>query len=79
MAANPSLRALGVFQESDRYFQVVLRNGVEPKSIKTMGVFPPGIGLYFTNHYLASLGIDPHDGHTREHKPARTACFAGAR
>lgn len=58
MAANPSLRALGVFQESDRYFQVVLRNGVEPKSIKTMGVFP-GIGLYFTNQYLASLGIDP--------------------
>lgn len=58
MAANPSLRALGVFQESDRYFQVVLKNGIEPKSIKTMGVFP-GIGLYFTYQYLASLGIDP--------------------
>lgn len=58
MAANPSLRALGVFQDSDRYFQVVLRDGVAPADIKTMGVFP-GIGLYFTDLYLRSLGIDP--------------------
>lgn len=58
MAANPSLRALGVFEDSDRYFQVVLREGVEPKDIETMGVFP-GIGLYFTDLYLRSLGRDP--------------------
>ncbi|NIL76230.1 hypothetical protein RhoFasB10_02344 [Rhodococcus sp. B10] len=58
MAANPQLRALGVFQDSDRYFQVVLRDGVQPKDIKTMGVFP-GIGVYFTDLYLRSLGLDP--------------------
>lgn len=58
MAANPTLRALGVFQESDRYFQVVLRDGVTPDSITTMGVFP-GIGLYFTDLYLRSVGLDP--------------------
>ncbi|KQU56823.1 hypothetical protein ASG84_19235 [Rhodococcus sp. Leaf278] len=58
MAANPSLRALGAFQDSDRYFQVVLRDGVSPANIKTMGVFP-GIGLYFTDLYLRSLGMDP--------------------
>ncbi|WP_072803192.1 ABC transporter substrate-binding protein [Rhodococcoides yunnanense] len=58
MAANPGLRALGVFQDSDRYFQVVLREGLAPADITTMGVFP-GIGLYFTDLYLRSLGIDP--------------------
>ncbi|UZG52927.1 ABC transporter substrate-binding protein [Rhodococcus opacus] len=58
MAANPSLRALGVFEDSDRYFQVALREGVESKDIETMGVFP-GIGLYFTDLYLRSLGRDP--------------------
>ena len=58
MAANPSLRALGAFEDSDRYFQVALREGVEPKDIETMGVFP-GIGLYFTDLYLRSLGRDP--------------------
>lgn len=58
MAANPSLRALGVFQDSDRYFQVVLREGLAPQDIRTMGVFP-GIGVYFTDLYLRSLGIDP--------------------
>jgi NitT/TauT family transport system substrate-binding protein len=62
MAANPSLRALGVYEDSQRYFQVVLRPGVTPQSIKTMGVFP-GISLYFTDIYLRSLGIDP--AHTK--------------
>jgi NitT/TauT family transport system substrate-binding protein len=58
MANNTSLRALGVYEESDRYFQVVLREGATPQSIKTFGVFP-GIGLYFTDAYLRSLGVDP--------------------
>lgn len=58
MAANPSLRALGVFQDSDRYFQVVLREGLAPSDIRTMGAFP-GIGAYFTDLYLRSLGLDP--------------------
>lgn len=58
MAANPSLRALGVYEESDRYFQVVVREGIEPKQIRTVGVFP-GIGLYFTDLYLRSIGLDP--------------------
>ncbi|NKY58399.1 ABC transporter substrate-binding protein [Nocardia flavorosea] len=58
MAANPSLRALGVYEESDRYFQVVVREGVEPNQIRTVGVFP-GIGLYFTDLYLRSIGLDP--------------------
>ncbi len=47
-----------VYEESDRYFQVVLRPGVTPQSIKTMGVFPV-IGLYFTDAYLRSVGLDP--------------------
>ncbi|MEU4841250.1 ABC transporter substrate-binding protein [Nocardia testacea] len=58
MAANPSLRALGVYEESTRYFQVVVREGIDPKSIRKIGVFP-GIGLYFTDLYLMSLGLDP--------------------
>lgn len=58
MAGNPGLRALGVYEDSDRYFRVVLREGVAPRGIKTMGVFP-GIGLYFTDRYLRSLGLDP--------------------
>ncbi|MBB5916150.1 NitT/TauT family transport system substrate-binding protein [Nocardia transvalensis] len=58
MAGNPGLRALGVYEDSDRYFRVVLREGVTPKSVKKMGVFP-GIGLYFTDRYLRSLGLDP--------------------
>ncbi|WP_039798559.1 ABC transporter substrate-binding protein [Nocardia araoensis] len=58
MSGNPGLRALGVYEDSDRYFRVVLREGVTPNSIKTMGVFP-GIGLYFTDRYLRSLGLDP--------------------
>ncbi|MFF3567635.1 ABC transporter substrate-binding protein [Nocardia jiangxiensis] len=58
MAGNPGLRALGVYEDSDRYFRVVLRNGVTPKSIRKMGVFP-GIGLYFTDRYLRSVGLDP--------------------
>jgi NitT/TauT family transport system substrate-binding protein len=47
-----------VFEDSDRYFQVVLREGVASGDIETMGVFP-GIGLYFTDLYLRSLGRDP--------------------
>ncbi|NKY43809.1 ABC transporter substrate-binding protein [Nocardia cerradoensis] len=58
MAGNPGLRALGVYEDSDRYFRVVLRGGATPKSIRKMGVFP-GIGLYFTDRYLRSLGVDP--------------------
>ncbi|MGI5220342.1 ABC transporter substrate-binding protein [Nocardia sp. CA-290969] len=58
MAANPSLRALGVYEESDRYFQVVVRAGIEPEQIRKVGVFP-GIGLYFTDLYLRSIGLDP--------------------
>lgn len=58
MAGNPGLRALGVYEDSDRYFRVVLRSGITPKSIRKMGVFP-GIGLYFTDRYLRSVGLDP--------------------
>ncbi|MEV5652367.1 ABC transporter substrate-binding protein [Nocardia sp. NPDC052254] len=58
MAGNPGLRALGAYEDSDRYFRIVLRKGAAPNSIRKMGVFP-GIGLYFTDRYLRSLGLDP--------------------
>jgi NitT/TauT family transport system substrate-binding protein len=59
MANNAGLRALGVFQASDRYLKVVLRKGVNtPKQIKTMGSIQ-GLGLYATHAYLRHHGIDP--------------------
>ncbi|MFD0689205.1 ABC transporter substrate-binding protein [Actinomadura fibrosa] len=61
MANNANLRALGVFQSSDRYLKVVLRKGVDaPKQIRTMGSIQ-GIGLYATHAYLKHNGIDPAD------------------
>ncbi|WP_225991265.1 ABC transporter substrate-binding protein [Actinomadura montaniterrae] len=59
MANNANLRALGVFQSSDRYLKVVLRKGIDgPKQVKTMGSIQ-GIGLYATHAYLKHNGIDP--------------------
>lgn len=43
MAANPSLRALGVFQDSDRYFQVVLRDGSHRRTSRQWGCFPESV------------------------------------
>ncbi|MBM4576064.1 ABC transporter substrate-binding protein [Rhodococcus hoagii] len=58
MAANPTLRATRCL----RGIRPLLPGGapprVTPQSIKTMGVFP-GIGLYFTDAYLRSVGLDP--------------------
>ncbi|WP_328500814.1 ABC transporter substrate-binding protein [Streptomyces sp. NBC_00457] len=59
MASNPDLRSLGVFQSSDRYLKVVLRDGItSPKQIKTMASIG-GLGLYATHQYLRHNGIDP--------------------
>jgi len=59
MVTNPDLRALGVFQSSDRYLKVVLRDGIDsPKQIKTMASIG-GLGLYSTHRYLLHNGIDP--------------------
>ncbi|NGO06668.1 ABC transporter substrate-binding protein [Streptomyces sp. HC44] len=59
MASNPGLRSLGVFQSSDRYLKVVLRDGItSPKQIKTMASIG-GLGLYATHQYLRHNGIDP--------------------
>ncbi|XVQ16285.1 ABC transporter substrate-binding protein [Spirillospora sp. CA-255316] len=59
MAANDGLRALGVFQESDRYLKVVLRDGIDrPQQIRTMASIQ-GIGLYSTHAYLRHHRIDP--------------------
>lgn len=59
MVTDPGLRALGVFQSSDRYLKVVLRDGVtSPKQIKTMASIG-GLGLYATHQYLKHNGIDP--------------------
>jgi NitT/TauT family transport system substrate-binding protein len=59
MASSDGLRALGVFQESDRYLKVVLRDGIDrPQQIKTMASIQ-GIGLYATHAYLRHNGIDP--------------------
>lgn len=60
MANNANLRAMGVFQSSDRYLKVVLRKGIDsPKQIKTMGSIQ-GLGLYATHAYLRHNGIDPN-------------------
>lgn len=59
MVTNPDLRALGVFQTSDRYLKVVLRDGIDsPKQIRTMASIG-GLGLYSTHRYLLHNGIDP--------------------
>ncbi|TLS48033.1 ABC transporter substrate-binding protein [Streptomyces montanus] len=59
MVNNPDLRALGVFQSSDRYLKVVLRDGIKsPKQIRTMASIG-GLGLYSTHRYLQHNGIDP--------------------
>jgi len=59
MVTNPDLRALGVFQSSDRYLKVVLRKGVtSPKKIRTMASIG-GLGLYATHEYLRHNGVDP--------------------
>jgi NitT/TauT family transport system substrate-binding protein len=59
MVGSPDLRALGVFQSSDRYLKVVLRDGIDsPKQIKTMASIA-GLGLYATHSYLRHNGIDP--------------------
>ncbi|MEU9187198.1 ABC transporter substrate-binding protein [Streptomyces sp. NPDC048484] len=59
MVGSPGLRALGVFQSSDRYLKVVLRDGItSPKQIRTMASIP-GLGLYATHAYLRHHGIDP--------------------
>ncbi|MEU3615569.1 ABC transporter substrate-binding protein [Streptomyces sp. NPDC006872] len=59
MVTSPGLRALGVFQTSDRYLKVVLRNGItEPQQIRTMASIQ-GLGLYATHTYLRHNGIDP--------------------
>ncbi|MEU0072894.1 ABC transporter substrate-binding protein [Streptomyces sp. NPDC006332] len=59
MATNPDLRSLGVFQSSDRYLKVVLRDGVDsPKQIKTMASIG-GLGLYATHQYLRHNDVDP--------------------
>ncbi|MFD4601530.1 ABC transporter substrate-binding protein [Streptomyces sp. NPDC058464] len=59
MVNDPGLRALGVFQSSDRYLKVVLRDGItEPGQIRTMASIG-GLGLYATHQYLLHNGIDP--------------------
>lgn len=59
MATNPDLRSLGVFQSSDRYLKVVLRDGIDsPDQIRTMASIG-GIGLYATHQYLRHHAIDP--------------------
>ncbi|GAA2446275.1 hypothetical protein GCM10010191_74070 [Actinomadura vinacea] len=59
MAAQDKLTALGVFQSSDRYLKVVLRDGIDkPQQIKTMASIQ-GIGLYSTHSYLKHNKIDP--------------------
>lgn len=69
MVANPGLRALGVFQSSDRYLKVVLRDGIDsPKQIRKMASIG-GIGLYATHQYLKHNGIDPDSVQILESSP----------
>ncbi|MGC0208507.1 ABC transporter substrate-binding protein [Streptomyces levis] len=69
MVSNPRLRALGVFQSSDRYLKVVLRKGItSPRQIKTMGSIQ-GIGLYATHEYLRHHGIVPDSVQIQQSSP----------
>lgn len=76
MADQRELRGLMVFEESDRYFKVVVRDGVEPEKIKKVAVFP-GIGEYFTDRYLEDLGLDPDSvEHVTTSPPEQPALLA---
>ncbi|MFD1507014.1 ABC transporter substrate-binding protein [Georgenia yuyongxinii] len=55
---HSKLKVLGVFEESDTLFKVVLREGVEPADIEKMA-YGPGLRHYMTVRYLESEGIDP--------------------
>ncbi|WP_228022469.1 ABC transporter substrate-binding protein [Streptomyces acidicola] len=69
MVANPGLRTLGVFQSSDRYLKVVLRDGIDsPKQIRTMASIG-GLGLYATHQYLKHNDIDPKSVKILESSP----------
>ncbi|MDX6741070.1 ABC transporter substrate-binding protein [Actinocorallia sp. A-T 12471] len=55
---SKNLRAIAVFQQSDRYIKVVLRDGItDPKQIKSMAVVD-GSPLMGTVRYLESQGVD---------------------
>ncbi|GAA1183994.1 hypothetical protein GCM10009654_46810 [Streptomyces hebeiensis] len=69
MVADPGLRALGVFQSSDRYLKVVLRDGVDsPEQIRKMASIG-GLGLYATHQYLKHNGVDPESVDILESSP----------
>lgn len=57
-AENGDLRALGAALSSSRYLKAVVRNGVAPEDIKTVG-HAQGLSLLSTVRYLESLGVDP--------------------
>lgn len=59
-AKSDKIKAIASFENSDSYFKVVLRKGVEPADIKSM-VYFPGLGEYMTGKYLRSIGRQPSD------------------
>ncbi|MFW3171602.1 ABC transporter substrate-binding protein [Geodermatophilus sp. CPCC 206100] len=59
MATAPDLRAFAVFEQSDQYIKVVLRDGIEsPADIRTMSNVP-GLMRLASFRYLENEGIDP--------------------
>ncbi|MDP5182500.1 ABC transporter substrate-binding protein [Blastococcus sp. BMG 814] len=61
MATAEDLRAFAVFEQSDEYIKVVLRDGIEsPADIRTMSNVP-GLMRLATFRYLESEGVDPAD------------------
>lgn len=57
-AENEDLRALGGVQSSSRYLKAVVRDGVDPESIETVG-HAQGLSLLSIVRYLESVGVDP--------------------
>lgn len=57
-AENRDLRAIGGVQGSSRYLKAVVRDGVAPEDIKTVG-HAQGLSLLSSVRYLESVDVDP--------------------
>lgn len=57
-AENKDLRALGGVQNSSRYLKAVVRDGINPQDIETVG-HAQGLSLLSIVRYLESVDVDP--------------------
>lgn len=57
-AENADMRAMGSVLTSSRYLKAVVREGVDPQDIRTVG-HTQGLSLLSVVRYLESVGVDP--------------------